>query len=70
MAYVRVQPGESSENLLKRFRKKVTQDKILSTVRRKRYFVSKGEQRRLEKQKALRRYRRRLRRQQRREQAY
>lgn len=70
MAHVRVQPGESPEGMLKRFRKKVTQDKILSTVRRKRYFVSKGEQRRLEKQKALRRFRRRQRRQQAKEQRY
>jgi len=45
--------------LLKRFRKRVTNDGILSTVRRKRWFVSKSELRRIERKKAVRRQRRR-----------
>lgn len=41
--------------MLKRFRKKVAKARILSTVRKKRYFVSKSEQRRAALRKALRR---------------
>jgi len=44
--------------LLKRFRKKVVKSGVLSTVRRKRWFVSKSEQRRMEKKKAARRFKR------------
>jgi small subunit ribosomal protein S21 len=56
---VEVRDGESPESLLKRFRKRVTQDGILSTVKKKRFFVSKSEQRRMAHRKAIRRERRR-----------
>ena len=59
MTKVVLRPGESPENLLKRFRKRVTRDRILSEVKKKRYFVSKSEQRRIAKRKAQRRERRR-----------
>jgi small subunit ribosomal protein S21 len=58
--------GESPESLLKRFRKKVTRDRILSDAKKKRYFVSKSEQRRLALRKAKRRERKRQWKQQRR----
>jgi small subunit ribosomal protein S21 len=45
--------------LLKRFRKKVQRERILSTVKRKRFFVSKSEQKRIALRKAKRRERRR-----------
>lgn len=61
MASVRLKPGESQEQLLRRFRKRVTNAGILSTVRRKRWHISKSELRRIEKKKAIRRSRRRLR---------
>jgi small subunit ribosomal protein S21 len=51
--------GESPESLLRRFRKKVTQDGILSDVKKKRYHVSKSEERRLAHRKAIRRERKR-----------
>jgi small subunit ribosomal protein S21 len=51
--------NESQEQLLKRFRKKVVKSGVLSTVRRKRWFISKSEQRRMEQKKALRRLKRR-----------
>ena len=51
--------GESPEGLLKRFRKSVTQDGILSTVKQKRFFISKSEQKRIARRKAIRRERRR-----------
>lgn len=60
---VELKPGESQEQLLRRFRKVVMHSRILSEVRRKRYFISKGEQRRLKRKKAIRRARRRQRRQ-------
>ena len=55
MASVNLRNGESQDSLLKRFRKKVVKSQILSNVRRKRWFVSKSEQRRMEKKKAIRR---------------
>jgi len=61
MATVILRPGESQEQLLKRFRKKVAKARILSTVRRKRWFTSKSELRRIQRQKAIRRERRRQR---------
>jgi small subunit ribosomal protein S21 len=61
MAHVELQSGESQEQLLKRFRKQVAKDGILSTVRRKRWYVSKSELRRIQKKKAIRRARRKQR---------
>ena len=59
LAVVVLRNNESQDQLLKRFRKKVVKSGILSTVRRKRWFVSKSELRRLEKKKAIRRFKRR-----------
>lgn len=56
-----LRPGESQEQLLKRFRKQVAKSGILSAVRRKRWYVSKSELRRIQRKKAIRRLRRRLR---------
>jgi small subunit ribosomal protein S21 len=56
---VRLRPNESQESLLRRFRKQVTKDGVMSAVRRKRWYVSKSELRRIEKKKAIRRARRR-----------
>jgi small subunit ribosomal protein S21 len=61
MTKVVLRPNESQEQLLKRFRKKVAKSGILSTVRRKRWFVSKSELRRIQRKKAIRRLRRRQR---------
>jgi small subunit ribosomal protein S21 len=59
MTTVVLRPNESQDQLLKRFRKKVAKSGILSTVRRKRWFVSKSELRRINKKKAIRRLKRR-----------
>ena len=59
MGTVNLRNGESQDSLLKRFRKKVVKSGILSTVRNKRWFVSKSETRRMEKKKAIRRIKRR-----------
>jgi len=61
MATVILRPNESQEQLLKRFRKKVAKSGILSTVRRKRWFISKSELRRIQRKKAIRRLKRKQR---------
>lgn len=60
MTRVELRPGESNEQLLRRFRKEVSKSGVLSTVRRKRWYISKSELRRIQKKKALRRIRRRM----------
>jgi small subunit ribosomal protein S21 len=57
VATVTLRPGESQEELLKRFRKQVAEAGILSTCREKRWFVSKGELRRKQAKRALRKMR-------------
>lgn len=56
---VKQRPNESSEQLLRRFSKKVAKSGTLGIVHRKRWFVSKSELRRIRKKKAIRRGRRR-----------
>ena len=58
MGSVHLRNGESQDSLLKRFRKKVVKSGVLSTIRDKRWFISKSEQRRMEKKKAIRRIKR------------
>lgn len=70
MPKVILRPGESQQSLLKRFRKKVARSKVLSTVRRKRWFVSDSEQRRIAKQKAVRKQQRKSSGRKRRRQSY
>jgi small subunit ribosomal protein S21 len=55
---VSLRAGESQEELLKRWRKAVARAGILKAVRKKRWFVSKSEQRRLAKARAIRKARR------------
>jgi len=57
MTYVTSRPGESTESLIKRFRRKVIGDRVMSEVRRRRYFVTKGEQARIDKRKGIRKAR-------------
>lgn len=55
MATVELRPDESQEQLLKRFRKKVTRERVLSDVKKKRFFLSNSEKRRIALRKAKRR---------------
>jgi len=64
LAKVKLRDGESQQQLLRRFRKKVTRSGILSEVRKRRWFVSKNEQRRMDVKKAIRRQKKRARRNQ------
>lgn len=59
MPSVRAGSNETPEQLLRRFRKVITRSGVLGEVRRRRWHVSKSEQRRIEKKKAIRRMRRR-----------
>lgn len=59
MTSVVLRQNESQDQLLKRFRKKVVKSGILSTVRRKRWYVSKSETNRVERSKTLQRLKRR-----------
>ena len=59
MTQVILRPNESQDQLLRRFRKKVVRSGILSTVRKKRWFISKSEDRRMEAKKSARRMKRR-----------
>lgn len=58
---MRLRPNESQESLLKRFRQKVNRNGVLRDARRKRWYMSPSEVRRLQKKKAIRRARRRQR---------
>jgi small subunit ribosomal protein S21 len=62
VATVELRSGESQESLLRRFRKEVTKARILSDVKKKRFFVPKSEKRRRARLKAIRRERQRQRR--------
>ncbi len=59
MTTVELRPNESQDALLRRFRKKVVRSGVLSTVRKKRWYISKSEERRMEAKKAARKMKRR-----------
>ncbi|HCE77165.1 MAG TPA: 30S ribosomal protein S21 [Dehalococcoidia bacterium] len=59
MAYVTLREGEEDEVLLKRFQTQMQRSGILRELRNRRFFRSKGEQERLDKQRSIRRLRRR-----------
>jgi small subunit ribosomal protein S21 len=63
LATVTLRDGESQDALLKRFRKSVMNERILSEVRRKRWYISPSEKRRIQRQRAIRRARRKQRQQ-------
>ena len=59
MVKVVLRTGEPKQKLFRRFRKSVATSGVLGEVRRKRWFISKNEQRRIDKKKAIRRAKRR-----------
>ena len=61
MTYVVRRNGESFDSLLRRFRKKVNQGRIKTELRKRRYFVTKGERDRIAKRKGIQRAQRRRR---------
>jgi small subunit ribosomal protein S21 len=66
MTYVVRRDNESNESLIKRFRKKVSRDRILSELRKRRYYITKGEEDRIAKRKGISKARRRERKRRRR----
>ena len=61
MAEVRLQEGESIENALRRFKRKVQTEDIIKEVKRHSYFLKPGEKRRLKSALARKRARKKLR---------
>jgi ribosomal protein S21 len=61
LSFVQLRDGEDPEGLLKRFQTSMQRSGILRELRNRRFFRSKGEQSRLDKQRSLRRQRRRSR---------
>jgi len=55
---VELRDGESFESMLRRFSKGVLKARTMSEIKRRRYFVSKSEQERRAKRKAIARARR------------
>ena len=65
-----MRPDESQEQLLKRFRKKVQRERVLSDARKKRFFLSNSEKRRIALRKAKRRERNNRRKREQRQRRY
>ena len=59
MSHVVLREGEDGEALLKRFQTSMQRSGILRELRNRRFFRTKGEQARLDRQRSLRRMRRR-----------
>ncbi len=64
MAEIRVQEGESLENALRRFKRKVQQEDIIKEVRRHSFYLKPGEKRRTKQALARKRNRKKMRREQ------
>ncbi len=62
MAEVRLQDGESLENALRRFKRKVQQADIIKEVKRHSYYLKPGEKRRVKAALARKRNRKKSRR--------
>ena len=62
MAEVRVQEGESLENALRRFKRKVQQEDIIKEVKKHSYYLKPGEKRRVKAALARKRNRKKSRR--------
>ncbi len=62
MAEVRLQEGESLENALRRFKRKVQQEDIIKEVKRHSYYLKPGEKKRLKQALARKRNRKKSRR--------
>ncbi|PYV13850.1 MAG: 30S ribosomal protein S21 [Acidobacteria bacterium] len=61
MAEVRLQEGESLENALRRFKRKVQQEDIIKEVKRHSYYLKPGEKKRVKQALARKRNRKKAR---------
>ena len=62
MAEVRLQEGESLENALRRFKRKVQQEDIIKEVKRHSFYLKPGEKKRLKQALARKRNKKKTRR--------
>ena len=62
LAEVRLQDGESLENALRRFKRRVQQEDIIKEVKRHSYYLKPGEKKRVKQALARKRSRKRIRR--------
>ncbi|PYV45448.1 MAG: 30S ribosomal protein S21 [Acidobacteria bacterium] len=62
MAEVRLQEGESLENALRRFKRKVQTEDIIKEVKRHSFYLKPGEKRRVKQALARKRNRKKIRR--------
>lgn len=62
LAEVRVQEGESLDNALRRFKRKVQTEDIIKEVKRHSFYLKPGERRRLKQALARKRARKKIRR--------
>ncbi len=62
MAFVVIENGESIEQALKRFKRKVQQEAIIKEIKKHSVYFKPGEKRRMKDAQARKRMRRRLRR--------
>ncbi len=64
LAEVRIQEGESLENALRRFKRKVQQEDIIKEVKRHSYYLKPGEKKRAKEALARKRSRKKARKEQ------
>jgi small subunit ribosomal protein S21 len=62
MAEIRIHEGESIENALRRFKRKVQQEDIIKDVRKHSYYLKPGEKKRIKQALARKRSRKKVRR--------
>ena len=62
MAEVRIQDGESIENALRRFKRKVQQEDIIKEVKNHSFYLKPGEKKRIKQALARKRSRKKVRR--------
>ena len=62
MAEVRIQDGESIENALRRFKRKVQQEDIIKEVKKRSFYLKPGEKKRIKQALARKRSRKKVRR--------
>jgi small subunit ribosomal protein S21 len=62
LAEVRVQDGESIENALRRFKRKVQQEDIIKEVKKHSFYLKPGEKKRIKQALARKRSRKKVRR--------
>ena len=61
MAEIRLQEGESIENAIRRFKRKVLSEEIIKEVKRHSYYLKPGERRRVKQALARKRARKKIR---------